>query len=85
MKFTLLARIALGLSLISTPFIDSHLTAGEKPMQFTEPTNPFPFEEGKTYSAVIHTSKGDITCQLNPKEAPMSVTNFMQLAAGLAY
>ncbi len=34
----------------------------------------------KKYTAVIKTSKGDITIKLFPKEAPMSVTNFMMLA-----
>ncbi|MBS0620484.1 MAG: peptidylprolyl isomerase [Verrucomicrobia bacterium] len=43
------------------------------------------FEEGKEYLAVIHTSKGDITCQLNYKDAPLSVTNFVQLAQGGFY
>ncbi|MBS0604114.1 MAG: peptidylprolyl isomerase [Verrucomicrobia bacterium] len=43
------------------------------------------FEEGKTYLAVIHTSKGDITCELNSKEAPLSATNFIMLAQGGFY
>lgn len=43
------------------------------------------FDEKKTYSAVIHTSKGEITCELYPKKAPLSVTNFIQLAEGGFY
>lgn len=54
-------------------------------MQFTEPQKSLVFEEGKTYKAVIHTSKGDITCLLDPKTAPLSVTNFIQLATGGFY
>ncbi len=54
-------------------------------MQFSEPSKAMVFEEGKNYLAVIHTSKGDITCELNAKEAPMSVTNFIQLAKGGFY
>lgn len=54
-------------------------------MQFSEPTKAMAFEEGKTYLAVIHTSKGDITCELNSKEAPLSATNFIMLAQGGFY
>ena len=58
---------------------------GETHMQFVEPVNPMSFEEGKNYQAVIHTSKGDIICQLYPEQAPLSVTNFIQLAEGGFY
>jgi cyclophilin family peptidyl-prolyl cis-trans isomerase len=78
MKFV--KSVVLGLSLISV-----NLMAKEERMQFTEPTKSVVFEEGKTYQVVIHTSKGDITCQLNPKDAPLSVTNFIQLAQGGFY
>ncbi len=54
-------------------------------MQFSEPTKPMTFEEGKKYEAVIHTSQGNITCELNTKEAPLSVTNFIQLVQGGFY
>ena len=49
-------------------------------MPVTEPSQSMTFEEGKTYQAVIHTSKGDIVCELNSQKAPLSVTNFIQLA-----
>lgn len=45
-----------------------------------EPTKPMNFESGKKYEAVIHASKGDIVCELYPDKAPLSVTNFVQLA-----
>jgi len=54
-------------------------------MTFAEPTNAIAFELGKTYEAIIHTSKGDIICQLNTQKAPLSVTNFVQLAKGGFY
>lgn len=54
-------------------------------MKFTEPSKPMAFEKGKTYQAIIHTSKGDITCSLNAEVAPLSVTNFIQLAQGGFY
>ena len=44
-----------------------------------EPAQAMTFEAGKTYIAVIHTNKGDFTCELNYQKAPMSVTNFVQL------
>ena len=59
--------------------------SGEIRMQFAEPLKPMSFDEKKTYQAVIHTSKGEITCELYPKKAPLSVTNFIQLAEGGFY
>ena len=79
------AKSLLGLSLISSLWINPVLNAGVDTMKFSEPTKPLIFEEGKTVLAVIHTSKGDITCQLNTKGAPLSVTNFVQLARGGFY
>ncbi len=49
-------------------------------MKCTEPKKPMNFDKGKKYYAVIHTDKGDITCVLYPQQAPISVTNFIQLA-----
>lgn len=54
-------------------------------MKFTEPTKSFVFEKEKNYFATIYTSKGKIVCQLFPEKAPLSVTNFMQLAEGHFY
>lgn len=34
----------------------------------------------KSYSATLHTSKGDVVVELLPKEAPLSVNNFVFLA-----
>lgn len=54
-------------------------------MKFSEPKAAMSFEKGKTYQAVIHTSKGKIICDLYPERAPLSVTNFVQLAQGGFY
>jgi peptidyl-prolyl cis-trans isomerase B (cyclophilin B) len=54
-------------------------------MQFTEPVKSMVFDEKKTYQAVISTSKGEIVCELDFKKAPLSVTNFIQLAEGGFY
>ena len=42
-------------------------------------------DSNKKYIALIKTSKGDILCELYPKEAPLSVTNFVYLAKGGFY
>jgi peptidyl-prolyl cis-trans isomerase B (cyclophilin B) len=52
--------------------------------KFTEPKVPLANIQQYT-KAVIKTSKGDITVELYPKEAPLSVTNFVQLAQGGFY
>jgi cyclophilin family peptidyl-prolyl cis-trans isomerase len=85
MKFGIAKRVAFGLSLASALLMGQNLNAGGETMQFSEPGKPMVFDQGKTYQIVIHTSKGDVTCQLNPKEAPLSVTNFIQLAQGGFY
>ena len=54
-------------------------------MKFSEPTKPMEFQQGKVYQAVIYTTKGQITCELNFAKAPLSVTNFIQLAKGGFY
>ncbi len=73
------------LILCALPVNSSNLIFGETRMAFVEPTQALAFEKGKTYQAIIHTTKGDITCELNPVEAPLSVTNFIQLAKGGFY
>ena len=75
----------VGICVLSAFMISPYLLAGENSMQFNEPKKSMVFEEGKAYTAVIHTSKGDITCELNYKTAPLSVTNFIQLANGGFY
>lgn len=59
--------------------------AEEGKMSYVEPAEPMKFEAGKTYQAVIQTSKGTIVCELNAQQAPLSVTNFIALARGGFY
>jgi peptidyl-prolyl cis-trans isomerase B (cyclophilin B) len=63
---------------------DQNLNKGES-MQFNEPQKAMAFEKGKIYEAIIHTSRGKIICELYPDKAPLSVTNFIQLAKGGFY
>jgi peptidyl-prolyl cis-trans isomerase B (cyclophilin B) len=67
------------------PTTQAFTNQGDQAMKFTEPKSAISFEKGKTYQAVIHTSKGDITCDLFPEKAPLSVTNFIQLSQGGFY
>lgn len=60
-------------------------TLGVCEMNFSEPVKAIEFVKSKTYRAVIHTTKGKIVCVLNPDKAPLSVTNFIQLAKGHFY
>ncbi len=51
---------------------------------WTEPTK-VDVDVNKKYVAVITTNKGTIECELFTKDAPLSVTNFKQLADGGFY
>lgn len=51
---------------------------------FTEPKT-VNVDLSKHYFATIETEKGDIKCELYPEYAPLSVTNFVQLAKGGFY
>ncbi len=51
---------------------------------FTEPKEAA-VEAGKTYTTVITTNKGKVVCELYATDAPISVTNFKQLADGGYY
>jgi cyclophilin family peptidyl-prolyl cis-trans isomerase len=77
-------RKLLSIMLIVSATVVAFASTGD-PMSFKEPTEAMAFETDKTYLAIIHTSKGDITCQLYPEKAPLSVTNFIQLAEGGFY
>ena len=85
MRLNRAGRVFRGLVCLAVLSAYSYLGAGEFSMKFTEPTKAMEFESTKNYVAVIHTSKGDVTCELNVKAAPLSITNFIQLAQGGFY
>ncbi len=79
-------KIAKGfLSLCAGLILSMSAYGANQDMKFTEPTKSFAFEKEKSYFATIYTAKGKIVCQLFPEKAPLSVTNFMQLAEGHFY
>ncbi len=61
----------------------SFLQIGATHMKVSEPKKST-LIAGKKYTAIINTSKGSITCELY-SEAPLSVTNFLQLAEAKFY
>lgn len=72
------------LTFVSFALITSFSAYGA-PMTFQEAKTNMTFEAGKTYVATIKTAKGDIECELDTQKAPVSVTNFVQLAKGGFY
>lgn len=72
------------LTFASLAFLTSFSAYGA-PMTFQESKSAMAFEAGKTYVATIKTPKGDIVCELDTQKAPISVTNFVQLAKGGFY
>jgi peptidyl-prolyl cis-trans isomerase B (cyclophilin B) len=54
-------------------------------MKYQEPKSARKFEADKTLCAKITTAKGDVVCELDYKKAPLSCTNFCQLAEGGFY
>lgn len=84
MKFTMkMAKACLYVALVL--ILSPQLYGDDQSMKFTEPKNAMTFQKDKSYYAIIHTSKGNIECQLYPEKAPLSVTNFIQLAEGQFY
>jgi len=79
-------RFILRFSLtVLTLFFFTGVSMSQTSFTPTEPKEPMAFAAGKTWFAIIKTNKGDIECELRHKEAPYSVTNFIQLARGGYY
>lgn len=81
--FRAITRIAPTLIVITLSLIGAERTVMSA-SKFTEPKAALA-DVQKITKAVIKTSKGDITVELYSKEAPLSVTNFVQLAKGGFY
>jgi peptidyl-prolyl cis-trans isomerase B (cyclophilin B) len=77
MRFVSIGLIMIGLT--------SFAYSGDSNMEFTEPKQAQVFEKDKKYLAYIQTSKGMVICELYTEQAPLSVTNFINLAKGGFY
>lgn len=64
--------------------LTTNVQGGPK-VKVSEPKEPSAELKGKKVTAVIKTNKGDITVELYPDKAPLSVTNFVQLANAKFY
>ena len=54
-------------------------------MQDLHSPPPMTIDPNRSYTATIHTKKGDIVIRLDPKAAPVTVNNFVFLAGGHYY
>lgn len=54
-------------------------------MQDLKALPPMTIEKSKTYTATVHTARGDITLRLDPAAAPVTVNNFVFLAENHYY
>jgi cyclophilin family peptidyl-prolyl cis-trans isomerase len=59
-------------------------TVAGAPKSYSAPP-PMAIDQNKTYTALIKTSMGDITVELNAKDAPLTVNNFVFLARDKFY
>jgi peptidylprolyl isomerase len=74
-------------TVIATPEATATATPEGTPAATATPTTqrysgapPMTIDPSKSYSAVIHTDKGDITVELDAQQAPQTVNNFVFLA-----
>lgn len=65
----------------SAALITQPTNSSPTPKPNTMPTQPtMTIDASKKYSAVLHTTHGDITITLNAKQTPVTVNNFVSLA-----
>jgi len=63
---------------VSTPTPEEKMKKKE-PQQYSGPP-PMTIDEAKSYTAIIRTNLGDMTAELYPQDAPITVNNFVFLA-----
>ena len=61
------------------------ITNTEPTMQKARPTPKMQIDDTKTYTAVMKTTEGDITIELNARQTPITVNNFVSLAKSKFY
>lgn len=86
MKKSIVSMLVLGMMMTGIVACNSKPTK-EAPVTQKSVTEPktATVDVTKKYTAIIKTSKGEIIAELYPKEAPLSVTNFQQLADARFY
>lgn len=76
--------LAVGLIVVIGFMVVKPTPQSERQKLSPEPTGakppPMMIDAAKSYAAVFHTEKGDITITLNAKETPITVNNFVALA-----
>ena len=70
------------LEISTQPTPATTLTLDQK-LNFNKPT--MEIDKNKMYTAVLHTTKGDITIELNAKATPITVNNFVTLSRATFY
>src|SRR5512139_2148360 len=78
-RFLLLAATALASLACSAPASWTPISNSGGIMQFSAPP-PMTIDKAKTYTATLKTNYGDIVIELLPKEAPLTVNNFVALS-----
>jgi cyclophilin family peptidyl-prolyl cis-trans isomerase len=61
------------------------ITKTEPTMEKAKPTPKMQIDDTKTYTAVMKTTEGDITIELNARQTPITVNNFVSLAKSKFY
>jgi peptidyl-prolyl cis-trans isomerase B (cyclophilin B) len=75
------AGIALALSvLILTLFMTGVIKMPSQPPKSYNSPTPMTIDVNKKYTALIKTARGDLTIELFPQDAPVTVNNFVTLA-----
>jgi peptidyl-prolyl cis-trans isomerase B (cyclophilin B) len=75
------AGIALALSvLILTLFMTGVIKMPSQPPKSYNSPTPMTIDVNKKYTALIKTARGDLTIELYPQDAPVTVNNFVALA-----
>jgi peptidyl-prolyl cis-trans isomerase B (cyclophilin B) len=74
------AAAVLILGLLLTLFLTGVIKMPSQPAKSYKSPTPMVIDVNKKYTAVIKTAKGDLTLELYPQDAPVTVNNFVTLA-----
>ena len=74
------AAAILIVGLLLTLFLTGVIKMPSQPAKSSNSPTPMVIDVNKKYTAVIKTAKGDLTLELYPQDAPVTVNNFVTLA-----